>query len=256
VALCLAEYVISAALWDARRVVELSQSELVVMVMVLGNGILLSGILHFKKQTYKDLIHPSRRSMTATAALLIPPVLLLVPGLLLLMCTAMDELVRWFPMSASEEAMFARMAELDLPMVLAICVLAPVVEEMLFRGVVLRSFLLQYSRRNAIVGSALLFGFAHMNLYQFCAAVVLGLLSGWLYERARSLIPCIALHAAYNSALVLWGWQERATPASSWTATVSWQVWLVAGLAGVCGASWLTALLTHRRSAGVRVDSA
>jgi membrane protease YdiL (CAAX protease family) len=87
----------------------------------------------------------------------------------------------------------------DLATALAVCVVAPVVEEMLFRGVVLRSFLQQYDRRQAIWGSALLFAVAHLNIYQFVVALGMGLVLGWLYERSRSLIPCIALHAAYNT---------------------------------------------------------
>ena len=50
----------------------------------------------------------------------------------------------------------------------------------------------------AIVWSAALFGIAHMNLYQFATAFAIGIVAGWLYERCRSLWPCILLHAAYN----------------------------------------------------------
>jgi membrane protease YdiL (CAAX protease family) len=60
------------------------------------------------------------------------------------------------------------------------CVAAPVLEEMLFRGVILRGFLRQYSRTFAILWSATLFGIAHLNLYQMATAVVLGIVSGWL----------------------------------------------------------------------------
>ena len=48
-----------------------------------------------------------------------------------------------------------------------------------------------------------------MNIYQFVVALVLGVLSGWLYERSRSLIPCIALHVSYNSALTILDWIGR-----------------------------------------------
>lgn len=41
-----------------------------------------------------------------------------------------------------------------------------------------------------------------MNIYQFVVGLSLGVLLGWLYERAKSLWPCILLHGAYNSALM------------------------------------------------------
>lgn len=202
VALFVVEYVLGLAMYDARRVLGLSPSQLMAMVMLLGNGLLLSGILHFKHMGYRDLLHASTTSPWATAVFLIPLVLLLVPGLLLVFWSVTELVVAWFPMSRAEEAMFANMDGLDLANVLAICLLAPVVEEMLFRGVILRSFLQQYDRRQAIWGSALLFGVAHLNIYQFVVALGMGLLLGWLYERSRSLIPCMALHAAYNTGTV------------------------------------------------------
>jgi membrane protease YdiL (CAAX protease family) len=76
-----------------------------------------------------------------------------------------------------------------------------VLEEMLFRGVILRAFLRRYPAGIAIVHSSAIFGLAHLNLYQFLVGLMLGLLLGWLYERTRSLWPCIALHGAYNSAV-------------------------------------------------------
>jgi membrane protease YdiL (CAAX protease family) len=78
-----------------------------------------------------------------------------------------------------------------------------VLEEMLFRGLVLRSFLQQYPRWASILGSACIFGFAHLNIYQFIVGTIVGLILGWLYERSRSLWPCILLHGAYNSSLTM-----------------------------------------------------
>jgi membrane protease YdiL (CAAX protease family) len=70
---------------------------------------------------------------------------------------------------------------------------------MLFRGVILRSFLQQYSRTTALLWSSLLFALAHLNAYQFFTALILGIVLGWLYERTRSLWPSILLHAAFNT---------------------------------------------------------
>jgi membrane protease YdiL (CAAX protease family) len=199
VALFVVEYVLGLALFDARAVLGLSSSQLMVMVMLLGNGVLLSAILHFKGLGYRGLLHPTATSPWATAVFLVPLLLLLVPGLMLCLQVVVEWVTVWFPLSRAEEAMFSRMDGQDLATALAVCVVAPVVEEMLFRGVVLRSFLQQYDRRQAIWGSALLFAVAHLNIYQFVVALGMGLVLGWLYERSRSLIPCIALHAAYNT---------------------------------------------------------
>lgn len=85
---------------------------------------------------------------------------------------------------------------------LVVCILAPLAEEVIFRGAVLRTMLEHWEgskRWTAIIISALLFGIAHMNPAQMPHAFLLGLLIGWLYERSRSLIPCVVLHCANNT---------------------------------------------------------
>jgi membrane protease YdiL (CAAX protease family) len=116
--------------------------------------------------------------MRATLLVLFPAIALTIP-ILLLTASMLVGLMAWlFPLSAGEEAMFAQMGSRNFGMVMAVCILAPVLEEMLFRGIILRSFLRQYSRWSAILGSAAVFGFAHMNLYQYVVALLLGIFLG------------------------------------------------------------------------------
>ena len=82
-------------------------------------------------------------------------------------------------------------------------IVAPVTEECLFRGVMLRGFLAHYSVKRAIVVSALLFGAFHLNPWQFPGAVAVGTLLGWWYVRTRSLLPCLFGHALYNGVPIL-----------------------------------------------------
>ncbi len=85
---------------------------------------------------------------------------------------------------------------------LVVCILAPLAEEVIFRGAVLRTMLEHWEgskRWTAIIISALLFGLAHMNPAQIPHAFLMGVLLGWIYERSRSLIPCVVLHCANNT---------------------------------------------------------
>lgn len=41
-------------------------------------------------------------------------------------------------------------------------------------------------------------------MYQFTGAACFGIVAGWLYERTRSLIPGIAMHAAVNTSATFW----------------------------------------------------
>jgi hypothetical protein len=83
--------------------------------------------------------------------------------------------------------------------ILAISVAAPLWEEALFRGVILRGFLQRYGVRTAIVVSAMLFAVYHLNPWQFAGAATAGLLLAWCYVRTGSLVPCVLGHAVNNS---------------------------------------------------------
>ncbi len=79
-------------------------------------------------------------------------------------------------------------------------VAAPLLEEILFRGIFLDGFLKNYSARKSIFWSSLFFAVAHMNPWQFIVAFVLGLLIGYVYLKTRSLLPCIFIHFIANLA--------------------------------------------------------
>lgn len=82
----------------------------------------------------------------------------------------------------------------------AIGLLAPVCEELVFRGAALRA-LLRWTPRHwlAIAISALLFALIHANPIQMPHAFLIGLLLGWLYYRTDSIVPGIVYHWVNNS---------------------------------------------------------
>lgn len=85
-------------------------------------------------------------------------------------------------------------------------IVAPLTEELLFRGIILRGFLRVYSVPRSIFLSSALFAIIHLNPWQAIGAFVLGGLFGWWYVRTRSLLPCIVGHAAFNAIpVVLFG---------------------------------------------------
>ena len=84
----------------------------------------------------------------------------------------------------------------------AIGILSPLAEEMVFRGAILRSLLDMMSKKNhwvAIMISAAIFGLAHGNTAQFVNALLMGLLLGWMYYRTQSLVPGILMHWVNNT---------------------------------------------------------
>lgn len=90
-------------------------------------------------------------------------------------------------------------------MVLAVTVVvvAPVVEELFFRGLLLRSIDERWGARAAVIGSSVFFGATHFQLVQFPALALAGGLFAVLAVRAGRLGPAIAAHAGFNAATVV-----------------------------------------------------
>ena len=82
---------------------------------------------------------------------------------------------------------------------IVVCILAPLVEEIVFRGAILKSLLKSVKPMWAIVVSALLFSLIHANPAQMPHAFLIGLLLGWMYWRTGSILPGIALHWINNT---------------------------------------------------------
>jgi len=86
--------------------------------------------------------------------------------------------------------------------VLVVCV-APFVEELVFRGVLLSGLASRMPIGWAMLASAVVFGCVHLPDFKFAwypvpALIILGLVSAWLRVRTRSLWPSITLHATNN----------------------------------------------------------
>ena len=84
---------------------------------------------------------------------------------------------------------------------LVIGLLAPLSEEIVMRGAILKELLKseKLSVWTAITISALMFALIHMNPAQMPHAFLIGLLLGWMYWRSGSILPGVAYHWANNS---------------------------------------------------------
>ncbi len=84
---------------------------------------------------------------------------------------------------------------------ISLCLVTPLVEELLFRGSLLGETL-PLGTAFAVLTSALSFGLFHMSA-AIPFAAVMGLCSGYLTVRCRSLLPSIGVHAVINTCSLL-----------------------------------------------------
>jgi membrane protease YdiL (CAAX protease family) len=84
-------------------------------------------------------------------------------------------------------------------LVIAAVVLAPIVEELIFRGCLYRFLKSQTTLLPAQIASGLLFSMIHWNLLSFLPLVIVGIFLARVYEKTGSILVAIWFHAFFNA---------------------------------------------------------
>lgn len=112
-------------------------------------------------------------------------------------------------------------------MIVFLAVLAPVAEELLFRGIILRGFLSRYTAGRAILASSVLFGLAHLIPLLMFSAMILGSFFAWWRVRTGSLVPSLVGHVLNNTlALALARLPIPTEAATSATGSLAHPIWI------------------------------
>jgi len=117
---------------------------------------------------------------------------------------------------------------------LATVVLAPIVEEIMFRGVTMR--LAQKAGAGFFAANliqAVAFGIYHFNWIQGIYATVLGLVLGYVVYKYDSIYPSILLHFAYNFAATILSASAEGLPDTMATQVLIMVVMLVTTFIGI-----------------------
>ena len=79
-----------------------------------------------------------------------------------------------------------------------VCLLGPILEEIIFRGFILKS-MQKYGNLTAIIVSSILFSMFHLNLVQFINPVLMGIVLAFIAIKSKSIVPSIIVHIFNNS---------------------------------------------------------
>ena len=82
--------------------------------------------------------------------------------------------------------------------ILSTVIMAPLVEELIFRGLMLSRLRKAMSDWGAILLSALIFGVAHGQILWMVYTFVLGVIFGLVAVKSESILPTLALHMTFN----------------------------------------------------------
>lgn len=126
-------------------------------------------------------------------------------------------LQQWFPGTFAEEEVERAARDLSdravggwrVVLVLAVVVGAPLVEELLYRGLIQGSLARRLPAAAAVVVGALWFAAAHMQAVQFIGLLVFGLVLGVCRQRTGRLGMGVLAHAAFNATSLVLLWPGR-----------------------------------------------
>lgn len=102
--------------------------------------------------------------------------------------------------------LMAKMTADKATLIVLAVIMAPLFEEIVFRGIIQKGLINKGMKpTSAIIIAAVIFGLVHGNPWQFVGAVLLGCVLGVVYQKTKSLLMPILLHAFNNliSALLI-----------------------------------------------------
>ena len=112
-------------------------------------------------------------------------------------------------------------------------IFAPIFEEWLCRGMVLRGLLTRMKPGWAIVVSALFFAIIHMNPWQALNAFIIGVVMGYIYYKTGSLWLTMLIHFVNNGTSVIVTQFSSLEESQYWIETMNRGTYIVAYIAGV-----------------------
>jgi membrane protease YdiL (CAAX protease family) len=87
--------------------------------------------------------------------------------------------------------------------IIVTAVIAPLCEEVYFRGFLYPAFRKSFGVVIGIFLSSIVFAAAHLDIYSFFPIMIIGWILAFMYEKTKSIFPAIFLHSIYNLTLIL-----------------------------------------------------
>lgn len=173
-----------------------------VSVIVLYGGVIVTSALIFGYKTDDNKIYYKKCKRLGKAVSWVLPsygagqlINITVLAISLLLANNKGAVQDTFaPITGGEATSFSMIIVLVFQMV----VIAPIFEEFWIRGII-QTKLSKYGHGFSIMVSALIFGFAHGNVHQFCFTFVIGIVLGYVRYASDSIIPTTIIHFILNS---------------------------------------------------------
>ena len=166
--------------------------------------ILIHHFLRWHEMRWRDILISPEQSVLKLLGLGLGIGLIVVPAALALLNFISLELIKLVRLAPEPQTVVTVIEKTVEPgkrvwFAFAAVLLAPTVEETIFRGIMYPYLKKRFGGRMAVTATSVAFAAIHMNLAIFIPLVFLGFVLTWLYERTDSLLTPIATHAMFNA---------------------------------------------------------
>ena len=171
-----------------------------IIAQVIGAAVFLPIYLKTKKEAFPKVTKKCHWSVWIWA-------ILFMLGVSTISAFFIDLLSKiWTPADGGIEAVTEAIFSGSLwATVISTVIMAPLMEELMIRGLTLNKLLSGTTVKKSIIVSSIIFGIIHLNILQGLNAFVLGVVLALVYVKTRSLILCMLCHAANNLMSVIGG---------------------------------------------------
>jgi uncharacterized protein len=127
--------------------------------------------------------------------------ILSIIGIAILSSELNNILNRYFPMPTETKIIDSLMQDDLLGVFITVLLVAPIIEEMLFRGIILDGLIRYYKVATAVLASSILFALVHLPVGVIVALNIflLALFLAWVRLESGSLLLCVICHATFNA---------------------------------------------------------
>jgi membrane protease YdiL (CAAX protease family) len=209
----------------------LGAAQLAALSAVIAVGVRVYG----EERDARDVLAITPASRTSAALALVAGLALQLPmGELAVL------LARFVPVlghTPEQDELIRQATRIDSPLraitvPFAIVLVAPVTEELLFRGLLFDGLRARYGSAIAVGATAVLFGAFHLDPAALFYATAIGVVLGALRERSGSCLPTVMLHAGFNAMPVMVPAELVPIPGFNVDETndVPWPIWLGSAL--------------------------
>ncbi len=166
------------------------------LVYLLAEGwIIRCAIKHVKQPA--EIFH--RKTSTKKTITFLPFILSGTAALIFLT----NPLQQMIPALERFDGLFKQVHEIKSLSFIYFILIGPVLEEIIFRGIILRGFLKNYTPLKAIVLSSVMFSIVHFPLSYILTTLIINSFIGFIFWQTSSLSLCITIHILGNFFVIL-----------------------------------------------------